>query len=163
MTPIRETGSLRTATEADDELIARHFLATWREAGVPAEAVLGDAHARIHAFLAEARAGLGFAAFVAEADGAPVGSAACQFYRAPYPDVLAPSHRRYGYIWGVYVEPAWRRRGIARRLTAATLDHLRALGCTRALLNASPEGRLVYAGMGFQPSTEMRLDLADQA
>jgi len=73
--------------------------------------------------------------------------------------VLEPGYRRYGYIWGVYVEPDWRRRGLARQLTETTLTYLRDLACTRVILNASPSGRPVYESMGFQPSNEMRLNL----
>lgn len=150
---------IRPATLADDSLIASHFLRMWADSPITAVAVVPDGHERVLAFVAEARKDLEFAAFIAEMDGAPVGSASCQLHLTPYPNVLEPSFRRYGYIWGVYVEPDWRRRGLARRLTEATLSHLCGLACTRVILNASPSGRPVYERMGFQPSNEMRLNL----
>jgi GNAT superfamily N-acetyltransferase len=131
----------------------------WIDLGIPAEALEPDGHRRVLAFMAEAREQLAFAAFVAEVGGAIVASASCQLHRPPYPGVLAPGFRQDGYIWGVFVEPAWRRYGLARRLTEATLSHLRGLGCGRAILNASPKGRSLYERMGFQPSNEMRLEL----
>ncbi len=150
---------IRPAALVDGGLIASHFLRMWTDSPTTAAAVMPDGHERVLAFVAEARKGLAFAAFVAEMDGAAVGSASCQLHLTPYPNVLEPSYRRYGYIWGVYVEPDWRRRGLARQLTEATLSYLRSLACTRVILNASPSGRPVYERMGFQPSNEMRLNL----
>jgi predicted GNAT family acetyltransferase len=59
----------------------------------------------------------------------------------------------------VYVVPEQRRRGLATALTRAALDYLRGIGCTHALLHASPSGRPVYTGLGFQPTNELRLEL----
>jgi GNAT superfamily N-acetyltransferase len=150
---------VRPARTAEDDVIAGNFLRMWADLGITPEAVERDGHRRVLAFIAEAREQSAFAAFVAEAGGAVVASASCQLYRPPYPDVFTPDFRRDGYIWGVFVEPAWRGRGVARRLTEATLSHLRGLGCGRAILNASPKGRSLYERMGFQPSNEMRLEL----
>ena len=158
--PVEEAALIRSATLADDDLIANHFVRMWtEESPTMAQAVLPDGHERVLAFVAEARERLSFAAFIADLDGAPVGSASCQLHLTPYPNVLKPGFRRYGYVWGVYVEPDWRRRGLARQLTEATLSYLRGLDCTRVILNASPSGRPVYERMGFQPSNEMRLNL----
>ena len=137
---------VRPAQSADDDLIASHFLRMWIDLGTSAEALEPDGHGRV-------------LAFVAEAEGAIVASASCQIHRPSYPNVFTPEFRRDGYIWGVFVEPAWRTRGLARRLTEATLFHLRGLGCGRAILNASPKGRSLYDRMGFQQSNEMRLEL----
>ncbi len=157
--PVEEAALIRPATLADDDLIASHFLRMWTDSPTTAGAVVPDGRDRVLAFVAEGRKRLAFAAFIAEVDGAPVGSASCQLHLTPYPNVLEPGYRRYGYIWGVYVEPDWRRRGLARQLTEATLTYLRDLACTRVILNASPSGRPVYESMGFQPSNEMRLNL----
>jgi GNAT superfamily N-acetyltransferase len=150
---------VRPARTTEDDVIAGHFLRMWADLGIPVEALEPDGHRRVLAFIAEAREQLAFAAFVGEAGGAIVASASCQFHRPPYPNVFTPEFRRDGYIWGVFVEPAWRRRGLARRLTEATMSHLRGLGCGRAILNASSKGRFLYERMGFQLSNEMRLEL----
>jgi ribosomal protein S18 acetylase RimI-like enzyme len=54
----------------------------------------------------------------------------------------------FGYISMVIVEPAWRRRGLARRLMGECIDALRAQG-RASLLDATPAGALVYRGLGF--------------
>jgi ribosomal protein S18 acetylase RimI-like enzyme len=151
--------TIRPATPDDDVTIANHFAAMWADNNVGAQQMRCDWMPRTLAFIAEARRGRGFGAVVAEADGKPVGSAAAQLFGGLYPDVLTTNYRHYGYIWGVHVDPGWRRRKIGEGLTRACVDHLRAQGCSRVILHATPFGRPVYERLGFAASNEMRLDL----
>jgi len=152
---------VRESRPDEDRLIARHFHAMWRDNDVPAERICADWEGRALAYVARARLELRYRAFVAELEGVGVvGSAGCQLFAGLYPDILEPSQRLYGYVWGVYVEADHRRLGIARRLTQAATDYLASIGCSHALLHASPPGRPVYAGLGFEPTNEMRLRLA---
>jgi ribosomal protein S18 acetylase RimI-like enzyme len=59
-----------------------------------------------------------------------------------------PYHNSFGYISMVIVEPAWRRRGLARRLMGECIETLRGME-RAALLDATPAGALVYRGLGF--------------
>jgi len=59
-----------------------------------------------------------------------------------------PYENGFGYISMVIVEPAWRRRGLARRLMGECIDDLRRHG-RAALLDATPAGALVYRSLGF--------------
>jgi GNAT superfamily N-acetyltransferase len=151
---------IRPATPDDDVTIATHFAAMWADNNVGAQQMRGDWMPRTLAFIAAARHDRGFGAVVAEAAGRPVGSAAAQLFGGLYPDVLAADYRLYGYVWGVYVAPAWRRRKLGEALTCGCIDHLRALGCLRVILHATPFGRPVYERLGFAASNEMRLDLS---
>jgi ribosomal protein S18 acetylase RimI-like enzyme len=89
-------------------------------------------------------------------EGTAVGSSACQLHLSPFPEVIAPAHRKLGYIWSIYVEPDWRRQGIALKLTERAVEHLRAIGCTMAVLHASDAGEGVYARLGLATAKEMR-------
>jgi ribosomal protein S18 acetylase RimI-like enzyme len=75
-----------------------------------------------------------------------------------------------GYVGGVYVNP-WRgiagiydmgvdlerrRQGIGRALTLSACRLAREAGCTHAVLNATPEGELLYKTVGFQRMGEGR-------
>lgn len=151
--------TIRAAGPADDPVLARHFHAMWRDNDVPEAAIVADWQARVTSFLTEARARLDYQGFIAESDGMVVGSAGGQRFAGLYPDVLAPAHRTYGYVWGVYVEAGWRCRGIARQLTEGAIEHLKGIGCTRILLHTSPHGRTVYEKLGFEPTNEMGLML----
>jgi ribosomal protein S18 acetylase RimI-like enzyme len=59
-----------------------------------------------------------------------------------------PYHNGFGYISMVIVDPAWRRRGLARRLMDECIETLRGMR-RAALLDATPAGALVYRGLGF--------------
>ena len=149
---------VRPTTPEDDALIAANFRRMWAEYDLD-ELLADDWLNDTLRFVKQARAGLEYAAFVAEVAGEPVGSAACQVFAGLYPSVFQSDKRKYGYIWGVYVAPEARGQGVAKALTNACTDYLRTIGCTRALLHASPQGEPVYKSLGFEPSNEMRLEL----
>jgi ribosomal protein S18 acetylase RimI-like enzyme len=131
----------------------------WRDNDVPTYSIQSDWLDITLQFIERARRELSYKAFVAEVDGRVVGSASCQLFAGLYPHVLAEQYRKYGYIWGVYVEPAYRGQGLAKKLTLQAIDYLKSLGCTRVILHASPLGKPVYSSLGFSQSNEMRLDL----
>jgi GNAT superfamily N-acetyltransferase len=60
-------------------------------------------------------------------------------------------------VLNVYVEPSWRRRGVAGRLMRAVLDTLARRNINRIVLHASDDGRRMYERLGFQPTNEMQL------
>lgn len=153
------TAQFRAAYPEEDALIARHFYQLWRDNDVSEQDITPNWQPVTLDFIAQARQSLCYQAFVAEVDGFIVGSIGCQLFAGLYPLILAASHRKYGYIWGVYVESAYRGQGLATTLTKMAIEHLKGLSCTRVILHASPAGKPVYTRLGFAESTEMRLDL----
>ncbi len=152
-----ERTHVRESRPEDDSLIASHFHRMWRDNGIVEDHICPDWKERVLAFIGTARRERRYRAFIAElAGGGVIGSAGCQLFAGLYPDILAPAHRQYGYIWGVYVEPEQRRQGVARLLTETAMAYLMSIGCTHALLHASPLGRPVYTALGFEPTNEMR-------
>lgn len=93
---------------------------------------------------------------LAECEGAIVGMAIFS---------VTDEYRRHtfgqlrGYVNGVFVDPAVRRRGIGRALLLDGLAWLRERGCTGVRLRASEEGRSLYETLGFVSGTEMELSL----
>jgi len=150
---------IRAATLAEDFLIAQHFYQLWRDNEVSEGLIETNWRETVLQFINRARRELEYKAWVAEVDGQLVGSGGCQLFAGLYPNALKPEYRQYGYIWGVYVEPPYRGRGIARELTERAIGHLQSLGCTQAILHASPSGKPIYEGLGFTASNEMRWDL----
>ena len=151
--------NIREANQNEDSLIARHFYQMWLDNDVAAESIKSDWQEIILQFIDRARQDLFYQAFIAEVDGVAVGSTSCQIFAGLYPLALVENYRKYGYIWGVYVEPAYRRKGIAGQLTNMAIAYLKSLDCTRVILHASPSGKPVYTFLGFSESNEMRLDL----
>lgn len=150
---------IRASELEEDLIIANHFRQMWLDLDVPESAIRSDWLNQTTQFLSSARRSLNYAAFVAEVDQRIVGSASCQTFAGLYPNILTAAHRQYGYIWGVYVEPDYRRKGIAKQLTQATVNYLKSIGCTHAILNASPMGKPVYEQLGFQAGNTMQLSL----
>ncbi|HYW20810.1 MAG TPA: GNAT family N-acetyltransferase [Nodularia sp. (in: cyanobacteria)] len=151
--------TIREAIPPEDALIAQHFYQMWRDNGVPDEAIHPNWLDITFEFIAQARQELFYQAFVAEVDDVIVGSASCQLFSGLYPNVMIAEYRKFGYIWGVYVEPVYRKQGIAKKLTKSAIAHLKAIGCTRVVLNASPSGKPVYSSLSFVESNAMQLDL----
>ena len=54
-----------------------------------------------------------------------VGSVGCQLFAGLYPNIRCD--RNYGYVWNVYVEQSYRRRGIATELTKAAIAYVSSL------------------------------------
>ncbi len=98
-------------------------------------------------------------AFVAEAKDTVIGTAQCMINRKLNPRTLRREIRTDGYIWSVYVDPIHRRQGLATRMIEACVNYLKAIGCTRIVLHASPAGKPVYAALGFHDTNEMRLEV----
>jgi predicted N-acetyltransferase YhbS len=83
--------------------------------------------------------------FVAEADGGIVGTG------------VLSVNGRVGWIGTIWVEPAWRRRGVGKALTQATVDAAESAGCRTLLLVATETGRLLYEKIGFEVQTWYRM------
>jgi ribosomal protein S18 acetylase RimI-like enzyme len=62
--------------------------------------------------------------------------------------------RHKGDIWGVYVKPEWRGRGIARQMLAAILDRLRSYPTLDHVLlhvsDSQARARRLYESLGFE-------------
>jgi GNAT superfamily N-acetyltransferase len=66
-------------------------------------------------------------------------------------------------VLNVYIDPEYRRRGIARQTMEVIVEWCRKEGFADIFLHASHEGRPLYEGLGFQPGNEMRLRLKQKA
>jgi predicted N-acetyltransferase YhbS len=62
-----------------------------------------------------------------------------------------------GWIGTVWVDPAWRRRGIGLDLTRATIEEAAAAGCRTLVLVATEAGRPLYERLGFEVQTWYRI------
>jgi len=89
------------------------------------------------------------------ADGAWIGALSISH------DETVPSRHnmsgRHSYLFGLWVRPESRRRGVARSLVAAAVEAARDAGEGGVMLFASEWGRPLYEGMGFEPAPAMRL------
>lgn len=110
-----ETFKFREASLQEDSLIAEHFYQMWLDNDVPDRSIQTNWLEITLQFIENARLELSYKAFVAEVNGKIIGSASCQLFAGLYPLILTDEYRKYGYIWGVYVEPTYRRKGVAKK------------------------------------------------
>lgn len=61
-------------------------------------------------------------------------------------------------VLNVYVDAAWRRRGLGDALMRVVLAALAERNIRRIVLHASADGRRLYERLGFVPTNEMRLE-----
>lgn len=66
---------------------------------------------------------------------------------------------RRGCVMNVYVEPAYRRQGLARQLMAQVTKWAREAKLVTLVLNASEKGRPLYESLGFNMTNEMQIKL----
>jgi GNAT superfamily N-acetyltransferase len=90
---------------------------------------------------------------VTRQDGSVVGGAGVLLrLLLPRPDALKSLE---ALVVNVYVEPAYRRRGVARALMKAVLDWCRGRGIGRIVLHPSASGKPLYDSLGFVPTGEL--------
>jgi ribosomal protein S18 acetylase RimI-like enzyme len=160
------TFQVREATVGDIPLIARHRAAMFRDMGrLPPhrEAALVDATADYLRGALPRGEYLGWVAQSVVPPAEPIGGAGVQLRSIlPRPGAagggieLGPE----AIVLNVYVDPAWRRRGVGEALMRSLLTALAGRAVRRIVLHASDDGRRLYERLGFVPTNEMRLEAA---
>ncbi len=145
--------TVRAATLADAVFLTECRRRMFDEMGVGGETT-EEAGRDFVAYVERELPSGGFFAYVAEARRSRIGSAGA-FVHETVPMELNPSHR-VGRIVNVFVEPAWRRRGVASAVVEAVMERLREGGVGVATLAATEDGAPVYERLGFEHFDEMR-------
>jgi len=144
----------RTATVDDASLIAAHRKAMFMAMGGHAETVLETMRRRSEPWLERMIAAEKYLGFIILDGQTPVASAGLLLLDWP-PHPLDPEGELRGYILNVFVESAWRRRGLAKQLLQFCLEEARKKGIRAIALHASDEGRPLYESLGFHATNEM--------
>jgi len=71
------------------------------------------------------------------------------------PNPIHPETNKRGFVSNMYVEPEYRRRGLAQELMGLADAELLRRGVTYAVLQASAAGRPMYEKLGWSTTTEM--------
>ncbi|SDC51186.1 GNAT family N-acetyltransferase [Paraburkholderia lycopersici] len=139
---------------ADDlERVCRHREAMFREAGRD-ETTLREMTAHFRAWLEPRLADGSYFGYAICEHGVAVAGVGLMLIDWP-PHPLHPAIDRRGYVLNVYVEPAARRRGLARRLMQLADEEFARRGVTYAILHATGQGRPLYEDLGWSGTTEM--------
>ena len=151
--------TLRSLHTADLELICRHRAEMFRASGRPdalIAAMAGPFRQWLEPRLEDGR----YFGWVAEEDGKGIAGLGMMTIDWP-PHPLHPDDDRRGYILNVYVEPDYRGMGIARKLMDRAGEEARRRGLRYVILHATAQARPLYERLGWTPTAEMALSIAD--
>ncbi|MDO8485192.1 MAG: GNAT family N-acetyltransferase [Candidatus Limnocylindrales bacterium] len=123
--------AIRSMTRADIDATANAILRSgWGDRRIKMAFVVGHRQCR---------------PFVAEADGAIVGTG------------VTTVNGSVAWIGTIWVDPAWRGRGLGKALTLATIEAAEAAGCRTLVLVATEAGQPLYERLGFRAQTRYRI------
>jgi GNAT superfamily N-acetyltransferase len=148
----------RSVTQADAALITTHrramFAAISASGPNPQEAIL-DQMSRSFEPWVKARIAEGkYLGWIVEENGRVAGSAGLLIVDWP-PHPFHPESSRRAYLLNVFVEPEFRKRGLAHSLIEKCLAEAHQRGIRVVTLHSSDAGRPVYEKLGFHPTSEM--------
>jgi ribosomal protein S18 acetylase RimI-like enzyme len=152
---MQETITIRTARLEELAVLAEFWFAMFEEVrNLPVSEFVSDWRERFIDYFSHRILADDVAFFVATEHERIVGTAG-----AMLDDGYATSIHglRFGYVFGVRIEPAYRGRGLATALTRETIAFLKSKQCRRIRLHASTAGRPIYERLGFVPTNEMQL------
>ena len=151
---------IRAATVVDIPSLLRHRRMMWWDMGRRDENALALMEAAAAEYFAQAVPEGSYRGFLATTgNGEVIGGGGIVV--SAWPGTLGQRAARRAMILNMYVERGYRRRGIARALMAEMIRWCRQNGFSQVGLHASDEGRPLYEQLGFKPTNEMRLNLAD--
>ncbi len=155
---------VRPATPHDAPLLAKHRVEMFRDMGRLAdESAAAELRAATEPLIGEWVAAGTYVGWLAEPvtrPGLVVGGAGVQLRpMLPRPSRDAPGivSGPEAYVLNVFVERAWRRRGIAALLMESVVSYAHERRIRVVTLHASDDGRPLYEKLGFVPTSEMRL------
>ncbi len=144
----------RSATAADAALISAHRRAMFADMGRTPDSIL-DAMCRnsepwVTRVIVEGK----YAGWIIEDAGKPIASAGLLVLDWP-PHPLDPACEHRGYLLNVFVEPEYRKRGLAHALVDLCMAEARRRHLRVVALHSSDAGRPIYEGFGFRITSEM--------
>src|SRR5262245_56873169 len=137
---------VRVATIADADVLVHHRVAMFEDMGLIFDRARLESAFR--PWLLDRMDAGTYKAWVVEADHRTIaGGGAINVI--PWPPGPRYFGDRLAFVYNVYIEPAHRRRGLAKQLMVAIHDWCRAEGITSLALNASRFGRPLYEDLGY--------------
>jgi GNAT superfamily N-acetyltransferase len=144
----------RAATIADAMLITAHRRAMFASMPNPQDSTLDAVSYSFEPWVRGRIADGKYLGWIAEESGRLAGSAGLLILDWP-PHPLHPNASQRGYLLNVFVEPEYRKRGVAHQLIEQCLEEARQRGIRVVTLHSSDAGRPVYEGFGFKATSEM--------
>ena len=148
--------TIRPARLSEVDIIVGHRRAMLAEIRQPQVALLDAIDAAFAPWLTERMASSDYLGWFAVTPAGEVAAGAGLWLMDWLPHLMHVEPRR-GNIVNVYVQPAYRRHGLARALTETAVNWCRDHEVNMVILHASEAGRPLYQALGFAPTNEMSL------
>jgi ribosomal protein S18 acetylase RimI-like enzyme len=144
---------VRELDERDLDLVCQHREKVYRETGGNKE-VLQTMTQYFREWLQPRLRDGTYFGFVFSDNGQPVAGIGLMIIDWP-PHPSHPTMDKRGYVLNVYVEPPYRKRGLARELMRLAEAEFAKRGIQFAILHSTEQGRSLYAGLGWNDTVEM--------
>lgn len=145
---------IRTAETTDATLISAHRRAMFAEIHPLDEPLMDSLERRSVAWTERMIRGGKYYGWIAIDAGRPVASAGLLILDWP-PHPFDPEGELRGYLLNIYVEPEYRKRGLAHELVERSMAEARRRGIRVVTLHSSQAGRPIYERFGFHATNEM--------
>lgn len=145
--------AIRPLYPNDLDLICAHREAMFRESGRPAE-VLEQMAGPFRAWLAPRLASGDYFGFALTDQGRAIAGIGLMLIDWP-PHPAHPLQDKRGYVLNVYVDPGYRRRGVAHRLMQLADDAFAERKVSYIILHATAQATPLYAELGWVATSEM--------
>lgn len=144
---------IRTLRPDDLDLVCRHREEMFRDAG-RADDVLTLMTAHFREWVRPRLIDGSYFGHVMSEGGHPVAGIGLMLIDWP-PHPEHPTQDKRGYVLNVFVEPAYRQRGLARELMKLAEAEFVRRGVGYAVLHATDKGRPLYQALSWNGTTEM--------
>jgi ribosomal protein S18 acetylase RimI-like enzyme len=144
----------RTATASDAALITAHRHAMFAEMGRGDAVTLAEMSRNFEPWVVQMIEAGKYVGWIVE-DAAKIAASAGFFQLEWPPHPLDPIGHHRGYLLNFWVDPGYRRLGLARSLVQRALTEAQQRKIRIVALHASDAGRPVYEAMGFSATNEM--------
>ncbi|MEP0519785.1 MAG: GNAT family N-acetyltransferase [Hyphomicrobiales bacterium] len=146
--------NIRDIVPEDVDLICAHRHAMFAASGKPREVELAQMAAPFREWLVPKLSDGSYFGFVTEFENVPIASIGLMKIEWP-PHPLHPTSDYRGYVLNMFVEPEFRKRGIARNLLDLSDAAFAERNIQYAVLHATSMGRSLYEKNGWAPAPEM--------
>jgi ribosomal protein S18 acetylase RimI-like enzyme len=144
----------RMATAADASLIAHHRRAMFAAMGGTPAHILDAMSRSFEPWVARMIAESKYLGWITSDDARPVAGAGLLVLDWP-PHPFDPAGKHRGYLLNVFVEPEYRKRGLARSLVERCLAEAHRRRLLVVALHSSDAARSIYEDLGFRATNEM--------
>jgi ribosomal protein S18 acetylase RimI-like enzyme len=146
---------IRAATVADAAIIIAHRRAMFLDMGRPDDVDMETMKRNFEPWVTRMIGEGKYLAWITEDGGRPIASASLLILDWP-PNTHDPAGEHRGYVLNVFVDPEYRRRGLARALIERCMDEAHRRRIRTVALHSSDMGRALYEALGFSATQEMQ-------